>query len=386
MPKLPVVILDPGFKVCIGPCGLRLPLEAFQQDSKLSQGVRSKCKKCKSKEQKDRRAGRSPDEIAESRVYYQKKHIDRTAQRAAIVASGGIDEFRIKRTAYEANWKRENKEQYDTVCAAWREKNRETIREKVKIYNQGYNQRPYVRDKNRAWKLNNKNKIDAQAATYRSRRMGAIGEITDADVSRLHVWQDHCCYWCSIDLKHKHAVDHVFPLIKGGTNLPDNVVLACQKCNNEKWAHVVGKGWSPPLDHVVKRIYAARSETEIVKALHEEGLTAKREGEYVVVGDIRILVLSSFWVSERTGVRPPAPANPNTLVIYDFEWWEDPETVLGAILFGEPMPAIDPGYVGPDGYTLGLDIESPEAQGLFFIEGLPERVMVFNVTQSLMAA
>jgi 5-methylcytosine-specific restriction endonuclease McrA len=50
------------------------------------------------------------------------------------------------------------------------------------------------------------------------------------------------CSYCGVDcLLHaeeswpnKATIDHVIPLCKNGSNKQDNLVVACNKCNNEK--------------------------------------------------------------------------------------------------------------------------------------------------------
>lgn len=43
------------------------------------------------------------------------------------------------------------------------------------------------------------------------------------------------CHWCGTGLCYKTAtLDHVRPKSKGGTNRPENLVLSCFACNQEK--------------------------------------------------------------------------------------------------------------------------------------------------------
>ena len=43
------------------------------------------------------------------------------------------------------------------------------------------------------------------------------------------------CVWCARELDHETAtVDHVYPRCAGGGRHPDNLVLACSKCNNRR--------------------------------------------------------------------------------------------------------------------------------------------------------
>ena len=56
------------------------------------------------------------------------------------------------------------------------------------------------------------------------------------------------CYWCRKDLLlHEATLDHMIPISKGGSNGPDNQVLACEGCNHGRkndlptkteWQHV----------------------------------------------------------------------------------------------------------------------------------------------------
>lgn len=44
--------------------------------------------------------------------------------------------------------------------------------------------------------------------------------------------QSPWCHWCKIPLDAAAGtIDHIVPLSRGGTNGPDNLVLACEPCN-----------------------------------------------------------------------------------------------------------------------------------------------------------
>jgi hypothetical protein len=49
----------------------------------------------------------------------------------------------------------------------------------------------------------------------------------------------HCAY-CNCKLSQKSAtIDHVQPLSRGGENRPDNMILACYRCNQSKGSRTV---------------------------------------------------------------------------------------------------------------------------------------------------
>lgn len=65
----------------------------------------------------------------------------------------------------------------------------------------------------------------------RARELGVFSSLTRADIITLYA-TTKSCYYCH--KTRKLTVDHVVPLCRGGTNSVDNVVLACDECNNWK--------------------------------------------------------------------------------------------------------------------------------------------------------
>lgn len=53
---------------------------------------------------------------------------------------------------------------------------------------------------------------------------------------KLRVWaRDHGkCFYCKKSCRDKPTVDHVKPLVYGGTHDIDNLVTACRECNFKK--------------------------------------------------------------------------------------------------------------------------------------------------------
>ena len=63
---------------------------------------------------------------------------------------------------------------------------------------------------------------------------GASGSHTTQDVQAQYDRQAGRCYWCQEKVGDKFHVDHVTPLSKGGSNGPENLVIACPACNRQK--------------------------------------------------------------------------------------------------------------------------------------------------------
>ena len=67
----------------------------------------------------------------------------------------------------------------------------------------------------------------------RAMKNSAPGRYTADDVRTQLSRQEGKCFWCGEKLSDYH-VDHVVPLSKGGSNGPENIVVACPACNMAK--------------------------------------------------------------------------------------------------------------------------------------------------------
>lgn len=82
----------------------------------------------------------------------------------------------------------------------------------------------------------------ADAQAVRRRRIKANGEQDQISLPELHRRDGGVCYLCgllvSLDLPHLHphsgTIEHVVPVVNGGTDTWDNVRLAHRRCNNIK--------------------------------------------------------------------------------------------------------------------------------------------------------
>jgi 5-methylcytosine-specific restriction endonuclease McrA len=126
--------------------------------------------------------------------------------------------------------------------ARGREK-REKDLEGRKAYNAEY--LPKYRERNherlkgvtKRWRDANPDVLRTLHNKRRAREAGATGHHTEADVRTQILRQRGKCYWCGTMLGKKrkdYHADHVWPLILGGTNGPENIVVACPRCNCSK--------------------------------------------------------------------------------------------------------------------------------------------------------
>lgn len=79
-------------------------------------------------------------------------------------------------------------------------------------------------------------------AMRRARVKGADGEFCEHQIKAQWQSQYGLCFYCAVPMGSKYEIDHFVPLVKGGTNWIDNIVLACQRCNRSKGPRT--EGWS----------------------------------------------------------------------------------------------------------------------------------------------
>lgn len=115
-------------------------------------------------------------------------------------------------------WYAEHKERALASIAANRKKNPLVFKERLAAYRRKNTERVA------AWKRN-----------YKLRKRGAEGSHTGEDIKQMFCVQNGCCNICGVALQ-KYHVDHVMPLILGGSNYPENLQLLCAPCNLAKHA------------------------------------------------------------------------------------------------------------------------------------------------------
>ncbi len=106
-------------------------------------------------------------------------------------------------------------------------------------------QRAIFRAYHTQWRLRNKERVNAVAARSRVRRKKSIGELaiirrganTARRMSRLQLREiveraNGRCVYC--DQSARLQIDHLIPIARGGTTVPENLIPACWPCNGGK--------------------------------------------------------------------------------------------------------------------------------------------------------
>lgn len=184
-------------KIC-SKCGESKPAttEYFQRDKRVSEGLRAACKICRSKEYRAWQASNKEYRTKYNRAYYQANK-PKLSQR--------------HRAYYQANKKR-----LYQYLLEWNKANPERKREHNRAYSKAH------ADQRRA-------------AIYRRRTIERNAGIhTAKDIQRQYKTQKGKCYYCGVKVGDTYHVDHVVPLSRGGSNGPENLVIACPTCNMSK--------------------------------------------------------------------------------------------------------------------------------------------------------
>lgn len=202
-------------KVCTK-CRKEKPLEEFNRAQKGTQGRTAHCKGC----------------IKEYARQYHLRNRDRV--RARNKAWGEANAERVREAG--RRWYLENRERRKQTADAWRKRNAERVNEKVRAW-QAQN-RAKVREIQRNWAARHPDKL----ADKRARRQLALADADPVVVGHIAFLYTQPCGYCGAT--ENITIDHVVPLVRGGTHTVENLVAACGWCNSSKGGKLLGE-WDP---------------------------------------------------------------------------------------------------------------------------------------------
>lgn len=213
-----------ALKVCTK-CGesFSATAEYFHRDKHRNDGLYPICKECV------RAYGVAhKEEIAERRRAYYVAHKEEVNEQSRAWRATHKEEIDEYNRAYRAANKEEGNERSRAYYAA----HKEEISARVCAYNQAHKEKMSKRA--RAWQKANPLKVRATHQRRRARKRNAVGSYTAADIEAQYKRQKGRCYWCDVKVGETYHMDHVVPLSRGGSDLPENLVVACPTCNCSK--------------------------------------------------------------------------------------------------------------------------------------------------------
>lgn len=114
----------------------------------------------------------------------------------------------------------------------WQLKNREYVRAQAAQWR--IDNAEHIKQLNAAYRENNKERCLAHGANRRARKRGAEGSVSPDIIPKLLKLQKGKCPCCGKPLGKDFHLDHIVPLIEGGTNADNNMQLLRKKCNLQK--------------------------------------------------------------------------------------------------------------------------------------------------------
>ena len=133
----------------------------------------------------------------------------------------------------------DHKEQILTRGLAWKKANPEKVYARNSAWQKANPEKASARSV--AWAKANPEKSTAKWHRRRARKLSAEGSYTGKNVKELYESQGGQCVYCGRDISQGYHVDHVVPLSRGGSNGPENLALACPKCNCSKNDHLLSE-------------------------------------------------------------------------------------------------------------------------------------------------
>ena len=207
-------------------CGEQKPLDMFHKDCSKKSGLSSCCKSCAIERSRKHHADNRETILEHRRQHYADNRDVERARRRQYYASN-----RDAALAYGRQYRAEHRDGMREYNRQYRANNHEeVIRQKRQYYVEN---RTAILAKDRQYRAANPDKVYQQSIRRRARKAAADGTYTSADIRAQLKRQKGRCYWCGKKVMDYH-VDHVIPLSRGGSNGPENLVIACPSCNLSK--------------------------------------------------------------------------------------------------------------------------------------------------------
>jgi 5-methylcytosine-specific restriction endonuclease McrA len=140
-------------------------------------------------------------------------------ERVSVLSKEWKRKNKEKVSAYNQKWNAENAELRSSLGREWREANKEKVATDLA-----------------AWRESNRDLSRAYIHRRRALLLSAEGSHTAQDIKEIYAAQKGRCAYCKIKVGDKYHVDHIQPLIKGGSNDKRNLQICCPTCNNRKHA------------------------------------------------------------------------------------------------------------------------------------------------------
>lgn len=133
-----------------------------------------------------------------------------------------------------------NKDRVSLRVQEYRKKKRDKLRADNKKWREKNTE--WLRGEKKRWREENRELCRTLHRNRKARKRNNGGSHTADDIAAIFQMQRGKCAYCRTKLGADRHVDHIVPLISGGSNGAPNLQILCPKCN-------LGKGARDPIDH-----------------------------------------------------------------------------------------------------------------------------------------
>ena len=158
------------------------------------------------------------------------------------VGNGCMECSRIQsRTSHStgSDWQTQHPKEHKEYLRKYQEAHHDDLADKHSKWREDHLES--LREAKAVWYRANKATVLARVKTRKARLKGADGSFSADDVAKLLTQQHGCCAVCKCSIYNGYHIDHIIPLIRGGSNWPANLQLLCLKCNLSKGTKDFGK-------------------------------------------------------------------------------------------------------------------------------------------------
>ncbi len=225
---------DTPLKRC-SKCKEELPAtpEYFYRNSRKKSGLQCQCKHCKSEGNNYDESQIPPGQMRRcSKCKKEFPATDEYFHRSNGCKYGLTPACKPCRLKLNRQWHTDNKEQSKQNWQRWSAANKEHLERRDKEHYE--KNKDHLRKLARERQKRNPERYLENNRRRRALRIEAGGTHTNEDIKLIYKWQCGRCWWCQINVGEKYHIDHRFPLIRGGSDGPRNIVISCPKCNMSK--------------------------------------------------------------------------------------------------------------------------------------------------------
>ncbi len=148
------------------------------------------------------------------------------------------EKYAERRRAYSTQWNNEHKEHKQEYLQRYYQKTSDTHR---LVSRQDYlKKREWYAALNATYKRDHPEQVRMYSAVRTARKRHVGGDITTSQWREIKAKYNYTCLCCGRrEPDIRLSIDHVIPIVKGGTSNIDNIQPLCRSCNSSKHTKII---------------------------------------------------------------------------------------------------------------------------------------------------